>query len=300
MGQESEKKHRKIYLLLIMLLLVAGILLGILYFQSSQEIEKSQKEDAASSKKQEHSMKTNEKTEKEQKQGSMQEQDSMKTNEKAEVNIKEMQAGDVVEDSVITQTGMEQFFYKEELTDEVFARMDGVSYPQNAQIGREELCYLRVLHTGFDEKTYIGELVVNQKIADDVLEIMKELYENHYPIEKMHLIDEYGADDEASMSDNNTSAFNYRTIAGTNRLSKHGQGLAVDINPRYNPCVRTKNGITTVEPQNGSAYVDRNAYFSYKITEGDLCLQLFLEHGFTWGGSWNSVKDYQHFEKAVE
>lgn len=293
MGQESEKKHRKIYLLLIILLLVAGILLGILYFQSSQ-MKKSQKEDAASSKKQEHSMKTNEKTVKEQK------QESMKTEGKAEVNIKEMQAGDVVEDSVITQTGMEQFFYREELTDEVFTRMDGVSYPKNAQIGREELSYLRVLHTGFDKKTYVGELVVNQKIADDVLEIMKELYENHYPIEKMLLIDEYGADDETSMSDNNTSAFNYRTIAGTNRLSKHGQGLAVDINPRYNPCVRTKNGITTVEPQNGSTYVDRNADFSYKITEGDLCLQLFSEYGFTWGGNWNSVKDYQHFEKAVE
>lgn len=282
----------KLYLTLIINIIIIIITAGCTYQKSkehstenalkketSQEMKKSQKEDAASSKKQEH---------------------SIKTNEKAEVNIKEMQAGDVVEDSVITQTGMEQFFYKEELTDEVFARMDGVSYPQNAQIGREELCYLRVLHTGFDEKTYIGELVVNQKIADDVLEIMKELYENHYPIEKMRLIDEYGADDEASMSDNNTSAFNYRTIAGTNRLSKHGQGLAVDINPRYNPCVRTKNGITTVEPQNGSAYVDRNADFSYKITEGDLCLQLFLEHGFTWGGSWNSVKDYQHFEKAVE
>ena len=282
----------KLYLTLIINIIIIIITAGCTYQKSkehstenalkketSQEMKKSQKEDAASSKKQEH---------------------SIKTNEKAEVNIKEMQAGDVVEDSVITQTGMEQFFYKEELTDEVFARMDGVSYPQNAQIGREELCYLRVLHTGFDEKTYIGELVVNQKIADDVLEIMKELYENHYPIEKMHLIDEYGADDEASMSDNNTSAFNYRTIAGTNRLSKHGQGLAVDINPRYNPCVRTKNGITTVEPQNGSAYVDKNADFSYKITEGDLCLQLFLEHGFTWGGSWNSVKDYQHFEKAVE
>ena len=282
----------KLYLTLIINIIIIIITAGCTYQKSkehstenalkketSQEMKKSQKEDAASSKKQEH---------------------SMKTNEKAEVNIKEMQAGDVVEDSVITQTGMEQFFYKEELTDEVFARMDGVSYPQNAQIGREELCYLRVLHTGFDEKTYIGELVVNQKIADDVLEIMKELYENHYPIEKMRLIDEYGADDETSMSDNNTSAFNYRTIAGTDRLSKHGQGLAVDINPRYNPCVRTKNGITTVEPQNGSAYVDRNADFSYKITEGDLCLQLFLEHGFTWGGSWNSVKDYQHFEKAVE
>lgn len=282
----------KLYLTLIINIIIIIITAGCTYQKSkehstentlkketSQEMKKSQKEDVVSSKKQEH---------------------SMKTNEKAEVNIKEMQAGDVVEDSVITQTGMEQFFYREELTDEVFARMDGVSYPENAQIGREELSYLRVLHTGFDEKTYVGELVVNQKIADDVLEIMKELYENHYPIEKMLLIDEYGADDETSMSDNNTSAFNYRTIAGTNRLSKHGQGLAVDINPRYNPCVRTKNGITTVEPQNGSTYVDRNADFSYKITEGDLCLQLFSEHGFTWGGSWNSVKDYQHFEKAVE
>lgn len=286
-------KHRKIYILLVILFFMAGVLLGIRYFQSKESVE-IRKEDAASSKKQEHSMKTNEKTVKEQK------QESMKTEGKAEVNIKEMQAGDVVEDSVLAQTGMEQFFYREELTDEVFARMDGVSYPKNAQIGREELSYLRVLHTGFDEKTYVGELVVNQKIADDVLDIMKELYEKRYPIEKMLLIDEYGADDETSMSDNNTSAFNYRTIAGTNRLSKHGQGLAVDINPRYNPCVRTKNGITTVEPQNGSTYVDRNADFSYKITEGDLCLQLFSEHGFTWGGSWNSVKDYQHFEKAVE
>lgn len=281
-------KHRKIYILLVILFFMAGVLLGIRYFQSKESVE-IRKKDAASHIKKEHPMKIPKEAEKEQ----------IELEIETEI-VSEMQAGDVVEDSVITQTGMEQFFYKEELTDEVFARMDGVSYPQNAQIGREELCYLRVLHTGFDEKTYIGELVVNQKIADDVLEIMKELYENHYPIEKMRLIDEYGADDEASMSDNNTSAFNYRTIAGTNRLSKHGQGLAVDINPRYNPCVRTKNGITTVEPQNGSTYVDRNADFSYKITEGDLCLQLFLEHGFTWGGSWNSVKDYQHFEKAVE
>lgn len=281
-------KHRKIYILLVILFFMAGVLLGIRYFQSKESVE-IRKKDAASHIKKEHPMKIPKEAEKEQ----------IELEIETEI-VSETQAGDVVEDSVLAQTGMEQFFYREELTDEVFARMDGVSYPKNAQIGREELCYLRVLHTGFDEKTYIGELVVNQKIADDVLEIMKELYENHYPIEKMRLIDEYGADDEASMSDNNTSAFNYRTIAGTNRLSKHGQGLAVDINPRYNPCVRTKNGITTVEPQNGSAYVDRNADFSYKITEGDLCLQLFLEHGFTWGGSWNSVKDYQHFEKAVE
>lgn len=265
-------KHRKIYILLVILFFMAGVLLGIRYFQSKESVE-IRKKDAASHIKKEHPMKIPKETEKAQRESEkVQEQESMETEEKAEVNITETQAGDVVEDSVLAQKGMEQFFYKEELSDEVFARMDGVSYPQNARIGRDELRYLRVLHTGFDGKTHIGELVVNQKIADD----------------------------EASMSDNNTSAFNYRTIAGTDRLSKHGQGLAVDINPRYNPCVRTKNGITTVEPQNGSTYVDRNADFSYKITEGDLCLQLFSEHGFTWGGSWNSVKDYQHFEKAVE
>ena len=115
----------------------------------------------------------------------------------------------------------------------------------------------------------------------------------------MVLIDEYDANDENSMEDNNTSAFNYRTVNGSSKLSKHSLGLAVDINPRFNPCVRTINGEVSVEPANGAEYVDRTQEFSHKITESDLCYQLFIEHGFTWGGSWNSVKDYQHFEKDI-
>jgi len=128
---------------------------------------------------------------------------------------------------------------------------------------------------------------------------MKELYENQYPIEKMVLIDEYEADDEKSMEDNNTSAFNYRSINGSTKLSKHSLGLAIDINPRYNPCVRTIDGELSVEPANGNAYTDRTQEFPYKINENDLCYRLFTEHGFTWGGSWNSLKDYQHFEKDI-
>ena len=27
-------------------------------------------------------------------------------------------------------------------------------------------------------------------------------------------------------------------------------------------------------------------------------VKLFIEHGFTWGGNWNSSKDYQHFQKV--
>ena len=109
-------KHRKIYILLVILFFMVGVLLGIRYFQSKESVE-IRKKDAASHIKKEHPMKTPKETEKAQRESvKEQKQESMKTEGKAEVNIKEMQAGDVVEDSVITQTGMEQFFYKEELT----------------------------------------------------------------------------------------------------------------------------------------------------------------------------------------
>lgn len=210
--------------------------------------------------------------------------------------IRKMEAGEILDTSHLEQEQIDALFYAEEIQGEIISRIYNRSYRENDLITLEDLRYLRVLHTGFDGQTHVGELIVNQRIAEEVLEIMRTLYEQQYPIEKMVLIDEYEAEDETSMSDNNTSAFNYRLIAGTNRLSKHGQGLAIDINPRYNPCVRIRNGITTVEPQNGAEYADRARDFPHKITGEDLCCQLFKEHGFTWGGDWNSLKDYQHFE----
>lgn len=126
---------------------------------------------------------------------------------------------------------------------------------------------------------------------------MAKLYENEYAIEKMVLVDAYGADDEQSMEDDNISAFNYREIAGTSRMSRHSLGLAIDINPKYNPYVKGGGEAAVISPANGVDYADRSREFAHKIDENDFCYQLFTEHGFTWGGSWNSVKDYQHFEK---
>lgn len=80
--------------------------------------------------------------------------------------------------------------------------------------------------------------MVNKAIAEDVLAIFRQLYEAEYPIEKVRLVDEYDADDEASMSDNNSSAFNFRFISHTTKISKHGLGMAVDINTLYNPYVK--------------------------------------------------------------
>ncbi len=211
--------------------------------------------------------------------------------------IQHMAAGTVVDVSNLSQEMLDSLFYSSEITEEVQQRIQGISYHENENISLIELRYLRVLHRGFDGQDHIGELIVNQAIAEDILEIMSELYHQSYPIEKMLLIDEYGADDEQSMEDNNTSAFNYREIAGSGRLSNHAEGLAIDINPLYNPYVKqTGDGGRTVSPSSGEAYADREGDFPYKIDGNDLCCQLFLEHGFAWGGNWNSVKDYQHFE----
>lgn len=111
-----------------------------------------------------------------------------------------------------------------------------------------------------------GELVVNKDIADDVLEIFKELYESGYQIEKVRLVDEYDADDEASMSDNNSSAFNFRFISHTTKISKHGMGMAVDINTLYNPYVKTVDGELSIEPANAADYVDRSKDFHTRLT----------------------------------
>ena len=188
-------------------------------------------------------------------------------------------------------------FYISEIPDDIFEKMQGKSYKVDCTLPRENLRYIHVLHVGFDNQVHEGELVVNKDIADDVLEIFKELYESGYQIEKVRLVDEYDADDEASMSDNNSSAFNFRFISHTTKISKHGMGMAVDINTLYNPYVKTVDGELSIEPANAADYVDRSKDFSHKIDHDDLCYKLFTEHGFEWGGDWTHSKDYQHFEK---
>ena len=160
-----------------------------------------------------------------------------------------------------------------------------------------DLRYLHVLHVGFDGQTHEGEIICNKAIAEDLLEIFEALYEAGYQIEKIKLVDEYNAEDEASMADNNSSAFNFRFISHTTKISNHGKGMAIDINPLYNPYIKTVNGNLNIEPANSSDYVDRTKDFPHKIDENDLAYQLFIAHGFSWGGAWSSSKDYQHFEK---
>jgi len=184
-------------------------------------------------------------------------------------------------------------FTSSPITPEVEARIRGISYLENCPVPLSSLRYLTVLHIGFDGQTHMGELIVHERIAPSVLEIFYRLYLAGYPIEKIRLIDDYNANDEASMTDNNTSAFCCRTIAGTDTLSLHSYGLAVDINPLYNPYV---NG-DLIAPAASAYDRETGTVFSpHFMTEDDYCVKLFQAYGFTWGGEWDGVKDYQHFE----
>lgn len=193
-------------------------------------------------------------------------------------------------------------FYYEPLSAALKERITGISYPAedngNLGIRYEDLRYVHILHYNFDGMSTEGELICNEYIADDLLDIFYELHRNEYQLERVRLIDEYNGDDTASMEDNNTSCFNYRVVDNTTSLSKHALGLALDINPFYNPYVTYPNGNIRISPKGSEPYADRNADFPYKIDEDDLCYKLFTEHGFTWGGNWNSLKDYQHFQKT--
>lgn len=165
--------------------------------------------------------------------------------------------------------------------------------PTDTIITFEELRYLTIPYYDYNGHTQTGEMVCNKVIAKDLLKIFRALFSAHYQIYSIKLIDEFDASDETSMQANNTSCFNYRVVFGTNELSTHAYGMAVDINPLQNPCVRNQQ----VQPKNARNYVERTEYFKHKIDDEDFCYQVFTSFGFKWGGNWKSVKDYQHFEK---
>ena len=191
---------------------------------------------------------------------------------------------------------MDKEFYIKELDEKIFARIDGLSYKKDCPLPLSELRYLHVLHKDLSGKTLEGELICNVRIAEPLTDIFRKLFTENYPIEKIRLIDEYEADDELSMSDNNSSCFNFRYVSFTKRISLHGYGMAVDINPLYNPYIKEVDGKKIIAPDNAADFEDRTKDFPYKITENDLCCRLFAEHGFNWGGrDLPDELDYQHF-----
>lgn len=220
------------------------------------------------------------------------------TKAQSQVLAKTYLPGDIVPASAIKQIGEKKFFTVSPIPDSIFKLMQGKTYKAHCTVPRSELRYLRCLHIDRNGRSIVGEMVVNKAIANDVLDIFRQLYLAKYPIERMRLIDYWDANDERAMRANNSSSFNFRFVSHTHTVSKHGKGMAIDINTLYNPYhKRLKNGKEVIEPATGKPYLDRSQQHPYMIKRGDLCYRLFKQKGFRWGGDWKSMKDYQHFEK---
>lgn len=158
---------------------------------------------------------------------------------------------------------------------------------------------LAVLHYGFDGRMHRGIIEVHEEVADDVASFFDLALRTGFPIERVARSGdpEFGWDDDKLMAANVSSGFNYRTIAGTDRVSLHGQGRAFDVNPRQNPYVRYTDGGEVVAPA-GAEY-DPQAPGT--LSAGHRLVGLMQRLGWEWGGDWQPESgrvDYQHFQKS--
>lgn len=168
------------------------------------------------------------------------------------------------------------------------------TYKEGCPVQLAELALLRFVHLDFEDKEKVGEIVLNRLITGAFIEVMQIAYDNHYPIHQAVIMDHPAikGNDEYSMEANNTSGFNYRRIAGTDRISNHSYGLAIDINPLMNPYLAS-NGLWY--PSEGKNYRDRDAEKQGVLYETHDIVLAFMERGFEWGGLWDRP-DYHHFE----
>lgn len=156
---------------------------------------------------------------------------------------------------------------------------------------RKNLTLVDVKFFSFDKEVCEGQFVVHAEVAGEVREIFKKLLEIRFPIQRIVPVVAYEWDDDASMAANNSSAFNYRVIFGTDRLSNHSYGRAIDINPVQNPYI-LRNG--TVMPAGARYDLTQLGTVTAEVAE------LFKSRGWTWGGDWTDRKDWQHFEKPAK
>ncbi|WP_409370779.1 M15 family metallopeptidase [Mycolicibacterium sediminis] len=169
----------------------------------------------------------------------------------------------------------------------------GETWRPGCPVPAEQLRRVNLAYLGFDGRTHRGDLVVAQDLVADVVDVFAELYRQRYPIARMQTVDRYpGAVDEASMRDNNTSAFNCRPLP-SGRWSLHALGRAVDVNPLLNPYVSGRD----LQPATAGAYLDRSRREPGMLHAGDASVDAFVTRGWRWGGDWRLPKDYQHFEK---
>jgi|GEM_PF-188557 len=211
------------------------------------------------------------------------------------------------------------------------------SWRPGCPVAPGELAYLVVNYWGFDGQPRYGELVVHAALAPLVLDSLQSAYNTRFPVERMQLVEAFGADDDRSMAANNTSSFNCREVPGRPGVfSLHSFGAALDLNPRQNPFLqldpdglktrgwdgkgettaflaslgfaeasaaadfcRDSPGACRVSPADAASFLMRSPVRPGMLQYGEPVLEAFRQRGFRWGGEWR-VPDYQHLDFPLE
>jgi len=164
-----------------------------------------------------------------------------------------------------------------------------------------ELASLPVSYWNFNWQEKHGVIEVHASVVDEVKQFFDLAAQLAFPIERVARSSdpEFLWDDSLLMAANVTSGFNYRLIVGTDYVSKHGLGLAFDVNPRLNPYIRYDQGLADrkiVEPE-GATW---DPSIPGTLHDGHPLVEYMKSAGWTWGGEWlpkSGRTDYQHFEK---
>jgi len=179
----------------------------------------------------------------------------------------------------------------EPIPGEVLARS---SWTDECPVAVEGLRYLTLAHHGFDGKIHTGEMIVNADFAEDVVEVFRRIFEAEFPIEQMRVTRLDEVDDHPTGDFNETGSFVCRPAVGSGIWSMHAFGLAIDLNPFHNPYWKDD----LVIPELASAYTDRDDVRPGMILPGDLAVEAFADIGWSWGGDWNTLKDWMHFSAS--
>ena len=171
-------------------------------------------------------------------------------------------------------------------------RMTGVSWRPGCPVPLRDLRTVEATHRGFDGRDRTGVLIVHRDVAVRVLDVMRRLHADGFPIRRMRPVDAYGGSDFRSIEADNTSAFNCRFVDGTRRWSEHAYGRAIDVNPIENPYVTSAG--TTSHPAS-RPYLRRSPPRPGMAVEGGALVRAFDRAGWGWGGRWSGARDYQHF-----
>lgn len=167
------------------------------------------------------------------------------------------------------------------------------SWHEDCPVGLDDLAYITVSHVGFDGNIHTGEMIVNGRVAADVVGVFAELYAAGFPIEEMRVIRAEEIDAPPTGDGNVTGSFACREAVNSGNWSQHAYGLAIDVNPFHNPYLKGD----LVIPELASFYLDRDLRLPGMV-ETSIVVEAFASIGWRWGGNWNSLKDWMHFSES--